>query len=96
MTESQAKKLAKAGLYAYNHNIDTSEEHYKKIISTRGYNDRLKTIKNASNSDNKSYQKLPRVRAFGELLATFGYFWSLFATFGNFWQLLAKTICLHF
>ena len=48
MSESQAQKLADAGLYAYNHNLDTSEEHYKEVISTRGYDDRLKTIENAS------------------------------------------------
>lgn len=47
ITESQAKRLAAAGLYAYNHNLDTSEEHYKEIISTRGYEDRLKTLENA-------------------------------------------------
>jgi len=46
VTESQAKKLADAGLYAYNHNLDSSEEFYKEIISTRGYEDRLKTIEN--------------------------------------------------
>jgi biotin synthase len=50
LTENQAKRLADAGLYAYNHNLDTSEEYYKEIISTRGYDDRLKTIKNASNA----------------------------------------------
>jgi len=48
MTESQAQKLSDAGLYAYNHNLDTSEEHYKEVISTRGYDDRLKTIENAN------------------------------------------------
>ena len=47
LSESQAQKLANAGLYAYNHNLDTSEEYYKEIISTRGYEDRLKTIDNA-------------------------------------------------
>lgn len=46
VTESQAKKLANAGLYAYNHNLDTSEEYYKEIISTRGYEDRLQTLEN--------------------------------------------------
>jgi len=46
VTEKQAKKLAAAGLYAYNHNLDTSEEYYKEIISTRGYEDRLKTLDN--------------------------------------------------
>ncbi len=29
LTERQAERLAEAGLYAYNHNVDTSEEHYK-------------------------------------------------------------------
>jgi biotin synthase len=48
MTEEQAKRLADAGLYAYNHNLDSSEEHYKEIISTREYDDRIKTIENAS------------------------------------------------
>ena len=46
LTESQAKKLADAGLYAYNHNVDTSEEHYGDIITTRTYDDRLNTIQN--------------------------------------------------
>ena len=46
LTEDQAKKLADAGLYAYNHNIDTSEEFYGDIITTRTYEDRLNTIKN--------------------------------------------------
>mgnify|MGYP001242101131 CR=1 FL=1 len=47
ITENQAHRLADAGLYAYNHNLDSSEEYYKEIISTRGYEDRLKTIDNA-------------------------------------------------
>ncbi|HLN94321.1 MAG TPA: biotin synthase BioB, partial [Flavobacterium sp.] len=46
LTENQAARLAEAGLYAYNHNLDTSEEYYKEIISTRGYEDRLRTIDN--------------------------------------------------
>lgn len=46
VTEDQAKRLAEAGLYAYNHNIDTSEENYGNIISTRKFDDRLNTIKN--------------------------------------------------
>lgn len=46
LTENQAKRLAEAGLYAYNHNIDTSEEYYKEVISTRGYEDRIQTIEN--------------------------------------------------
>ncbi len=46
LTEEQAEKLKNAGLYAYNHNLDTSEEHYDKIISTRTYDDRLDTLEN--------------------------------------------------
>ncbi|MES2734567.1 MAG: biotin synthase BioB [Bacteroidota bacterium] len=44
LTAEQADKLKDAGLYAYNHNLDTSEEHYDQIITTRTYDDRLKTI----------------------------------------------------
>lgn len=47
LSESQAQRLADAGLYAYNHNLDTSEEDYKRIISTRTYDDRLQTIEHA-------------------------------------------------
>jgi len=46
LTESQAKRLEAAGLYAYNHNVDTSEEYYKKIITTRTYQDRINTLEN--------------------------------------------------
>ncbi len=40
----QAQRLAEAGLTAYNHNLDTSPEYYGKIISTRSYEDRLRTL----------------------------------------------------
>src|ERR1700709_2701443 len=46
LTESQAQRLADAGLYAYNHNLDTSEEDYKRIITTRSYDERLQTLEN--------------------------------------------------
>lgn len=46
VTENQAARLAEAGLYAYNHNLDSSEDYYKEVISTRGYQDRLDTIGN--------------------------------------------------
>ena len=46
LSENQAQRLSEAGLYAYNHNLDTSEEYYKEVISTRGFEDRLKTIDN--------------------------------------------------
>jgi biotin synthase len=45
LTESQAQQLADAGLTAYNHNLDTSPEYYGSIISTRHYDDRLKTLR---------------------------------------------------
>jgi biotin synthase len=44
LTDEQANKLAQAGLYAYNHNLDTSSEYYGEIISTRTYDDRLRTL----------------------------------------------------
>jgi biotin synthase len=50
LTESQAQKLADAGLYAYNHNIDTSESHYESIITTRTYDDRLNTLEHVRNA----------------------------------------------
>jgi biotin synthase len=42
----QAERLKEAGLDAYNHNLDTSREHYRSIISTRTYDDRLRTLEN--------------------------------------------------
>ena len=51
LTDSQAKRLEAAGLYAYNHNLDTSREHYSTIITTRNYDDRLNTIKNVRQTD---------------------------------------------
>jgi len=44
LTDSQAERLAEAGLTAYNHNLDTSPEHYGSIISTRTYQERLDTL----------------------------------------------------
>jgi biotin synthase len=44
LTEQQANKLKAAGLYAYNHNLDTSQEFYGDVISTRTYQDRLETL----------------------------------------------------
>ena len=44
LTHEQALKLKEAGLYAYNHNLDTSEEFYGDIITTRTYGDRLETL----------------------------------------------------
>jgi len=44
LNDDQAKRLKEAGLTAYNHNLDTSRQHYKSIISTRTYDDRLTTL----------------------------------------------------
>lgn len=46
VTANQARRLSEAGLYAYNHNIDSSKEYYEEVISTRDYKDRLETIGN--------------------------------------------------
>ena len=46
LNEQQAARLKDAGLDAYNHNLDTSRENYRSIISTRGYDDRLRTLRN--------------------------------------------------
>ncbi len=47
LTDQQAQRLAEAGLTAYNHNLDTSPEHYGQIISTRTYQERLETLERA-------------------------------------------------
>ncbi len=46
LSESQAQRLEEAGLYAYNHNLDTSEDYYDEIISTRKFDQRINTINN--------------------------------------------------
>jgi biotin synthase len=45
LSPSQAERLADAGLTAYNHNLDTSREHYGDVITTRTYDDRLNTLR---------------------------------------------------
>ena len=44
LTQTQANRLAEAGLTAYNHNLDTSPEFYGEIVTTRTYQDRLETL----------------------------------------------------
>jgi len=44
LSDSQAARLAEAGLTSYNHNLDTSPEHYDRIITTRTYQERLETL----------------------------------------------------
>jgi biotin synthase len=44
LSDAQAQRLAEAGLTAYNHNLDTSPEHYDRIITTRTYQERLETL----------------------------------------------------
>src|SRR5919201_1915935 len=45
LTDSQAERLKAAGLDAYNHNLDTSRSHYRSIITTRTFDDRLATLR---------------------------------------------------
>lgn len=44
MNVEQARRLKEAGLTAYNHNLDTSSEHYGSVITTRSFGDRLATL----------------------------------------------------
>ncbi|MDB5308391.1 MAG: Biotin synthase [Gemmataceae bacterium] len=48
LTDHQARRLADAGLTAYNHNLDTSRRHYPEVITTRTYDDRLDTLRAVS------------------------------------------------
>lgn len=50
LTESAARELKRAGVTAYNHNIDTSPEHYPRIVTTHTFEDRLATIRHARNA----------------------------------------------
>ena len=50
LTNEQAARLADAGLTAYNHNLDTSPEHYDQIITTRSYQERLETLQRVRNA----------------------------------------------
>ena len=50
LSENQANQLKDAGLDYYNHNLDTSEEYYSKVVTTRSYQDRLNTLKHVRNS----------------------------------------------
>jgi len=51
LTEAQSQRLKEAGLDYYNHNIDTSPEHYGDIITTRTFQDRLDTLKHVRNAN---------------------------------------------
>src|ERR1043165_4745720 len=46
LNDEQAARLKEAGLSAYNHNLDTSRENYRSIITTRTFDDRLRTLEN--------------------------------------------------
>ncbi len=50
LTADQAQRLKDAGLTAYNHNLDTSREHYPKIVTTRTYDDRLATLRHVQDA----------------------------------------------
>jgi biotin synthase len=45
LSDEQARRLAEAGLTAYNHNLDTSRAYYPNVVSTRTYDDRLRTLR---------------------------------------------------
>jgi biotin synthase len=45
LKDGQAERLKEAGLDAYNHNLDTSRQHYRSIVTTRTYEDRLATLR---------------------------------------------------
>lgn len=51
LTEDQARRLAAAGLHAYNHNLDTSRSFYGKVVTTRTYDDRLRTLDHVRKAD---------------------------------------------
>lgn len=51
LDEEKGKKLKDAGVNAYNHNLNTSEEHYDKICSTHDYHDRVKTVEAVKNAE---------------------------------------------
>ena len=53
LTPEQASDFSEAGLDYYNHNLDTSEEYYDKVITTRTYQNRLDTIENVQNANIK-------------------------------------------
>ena len=53
LTESQTQRLKQAGLDYYNHNLDTSPEFYKNVITTRTYEDRLNTLEHVRNAEIK-------------------------------------------
>lgn len=48
--ETEAQKLKEAGVTAYNHNIDTSPEHYENIVSTHTFQDRLNTLRHVQDA----------------------------------------------
>lgn len=50
LSEEDAQQLKEAGLDYYNHNLDTSPDYYKKIVSTRTYEDRLETIRHVADA----------------------------------------------
>lgn len=53
LTHEQAKMLKSSGLDYYNHNLESSPEHFEKMTTTRKYEDRLKTLRNAQKADLK-------------------------------------------
>jgi biotin synthase len=48
LAEGQAERLAEAGVHAYNHNLNTSEDHYERICGTHTFADRVDTLRRAT------------------------------------------------
>ena len=48
LRDGQAERLKKAGVFAYNHNLNTSGEHYGEICTTHTFSDRVETVERAS------------------------------------------------
>jgi biotin synthase len=50
LTPTQTERLKEAGLDYYNHNVDTSKEHYSNVITTRNFQDRIDTLESVKNA----------------------------------------------
>ena len=61
INEKQAEILKQNGLTAYNHNIDTSREHYPNVVTTRTYDERLETIKTSKSWYQSLYRWYSRI-----------------------------------
>ena len=68
LTAPQAARLKQAGLDYYNHNLDTSPEYYRHVITTRTYQDRLDTLEHAF-LNISTPKKFRKIKAWGKRMA---------------------------